>query len=194
MSNDRVHIATASQTIGPYYAFSLTTNTMLGMMAREGAKGERIQLLIRVLDEDGVGVSDSMVELWQADASGKYRHSEDTQEKEPDPAFEGFGRLGSSPEGEFRFETVKPGPVPGPDGKLQAPHINVTVFARGILLHLSTRIYFAGEAANEDDPILNLVPAERRQTLLAHPDPKSQGTWRFDIHLCGDRETVFFEF
>jgi protocatechuate 3,4-dioxygenase, alpha subunit len=193
MSDERKFIASGSQTIGPYYGFALTIKPELGNMAHEGAQGEQIRLALRVLDEEGVGVADSMVELWQADANGKYRHPSDTQDGTPDPAFEGFGRLGSNAEGEFLFHTVKPGRVPGPDGKLQAPHINVTVFARGILLHLNTRIYFAGDPANEEDAILSMVPEDRQGTLLAHQDRKEPGVWRLDIHLCGDKETVFFE-
>lgn len=193
MSDPRTLITSASQTIGPYYAFALTTNPALGLMAHPGAKGERIQLVLRVRDGEGGAVADSMLELWQADAGGKYRHEEDTQAKEFDPAFEGFGRLGTNKEGEATFETVKPGAVPGPDGRPQAPHINVTVFARGVLLHLYTRIYFAGDPANETDAVLSQVPEERRETLLAHQDRKTPGLWRFEIRLCGERETVFFD-
>lgn len=191
--SDRKFIASASQTIGPFYGFALTTNAALGAMAHPGADGEPIELIVRVLDGDGNPVSDSMVELWQADARGKYRHPEDPQPAEPDPALIGFGRLGTNADGEAAFTTVKPGCVPGPGGALQAPHINVTVFARGMLLHLYTRIYFAGDPNNDRDPILALVPASRRSTLLAQSDPKHPGTRRFDIHLCGERETVFFD-
>ena len=191
--SDRKFIASASQTIGPFYGFALTTNPALGAMARPGAHGEPIQLVVRVLDGEGNAVVDSMVELWQADAHGTYRHPEDPQASQPDPALEGFGRLGANADGEAAFTTVKPGRVPGPGGALQAPHINVTVFARGILLHLYTRIYFAGDPANDQDPILALVPETRRSTLFAHPDRKQPGLWRFDIHLCGGGETVFFD-
>ena len=90
------------------------------------------------------------------------------------------------------FETVRPGRVPGIDGALQAPHINVHVFSRGVLRHVSTRIYFAGDPANEEDAILRLVPAARRETLMARPDTKQPGTWKIDFYLCGERETVFF--
>lgn len=191
--SDRKLIASASQTIGPYYGFALTTNPALGVLAHPGARGETIQLVVRVLDGDGKPVADSMLELWQADAGGKYRHPEDTEEREPDPALEGFGRLGTNAEGEAVFTTIKPGRVAGPGGALQSPHINVTVFARGILLHLYTRIYFAGDPTNDGDPVLDLVPEDRRPTLLAHPDRKQSGVWRFDIHLCGESETVFFD-
>ena len=186
-------IPSGSQTIGPYYAFALTTDPGLGVMAHPGAKGERISLIVRVSDGEGLGVSDAMIELWQADANGNYRHPGDPQNGAHDPAFTGFGRLGTDPNGACTFETVKPGRVAGPDGKQQAPHIVVTVFARGMLLHTFTRIYFAGDPANDQDAVLAHVPADRRATLVAHPDSAQPGIWRWDIHLCGDKETVFFD-
>jgi protocatechuate 3,4-dioxygenase alpha subunit len=187
-------IATASQTVGPFFNFGLTTNPALGCLAREGAQGERIRLSIRVVDGNGDPVpGDAMIEIWQADANGKYDHPEDTQDKIPDPGFLGFGRLETSQDGRCVFETVKPGRVPGPDGALQAPHINVTLFARGLLKQLNTRIYFAGDPANESDPVLALVPAGRQDTLLAMPLEDQPGAWRFDIRMQGEGETVFFE-
>jgi protocatechuate 3,4-dioxygenase alpha subunit len=187
-------IATASQTVGPFFHFGLTTNPALGCLAREGAQGERIRLSIRVVDGNGDPVpGDAMIEIWQADANGKYDHPEDTQDKIPDPGFLGFGRLETSQDGRCVFETVKPGRVPGPDGALQAPHINVTLFARGLLKQLNTRIYFAGDPANESDPVLALVPAGRQDTLLAMPLEDQPGAWRFDIRMQGEGETVFFE-
>ena len=138
-------------------------------------------------------VPDAMIELWQADAGGKYQHPEDTRPIAPDPAFCGFGRLATDDCGACRFETVRPGRVPGPNGALQAPHINVHVFARGMLWHLFTRIYFAGDPANGEDAILELVPKDRRDTLLARPDPNVPSLWSFDVHLTGERETVFFD-
>ncbi len=191
--SERSLIASASQTIGPFYAFALTTNTALGVMAQSGAIGERIELVVHVVDGESQSVADAMVELWQADASGKYQHPEDMQARNPDPAFSGFGRLGTNAEGEAAFTTVKPGRVAGPDGGLQAPHINVIVFARGVLLHLYTRIYFAGDPANKLDSVLAQVPEERRSTLLAYPDRKRRELWRFEIRLCGEGETVFFD-
>jgi len=186
-------VAYPSQTIGPFFHFALTANAALGSMAREGARGERLHIVVRVLDGDGQPVPDAMIELWQADAGGKYHHPDDTQATAPDPAFCGFGRLATDNCGACRFETVRPGRVPGLSGALQAPHINVNVFARGVLWHLFTRIYFAGDPANEDDAILALVPADRRDTLLARPDANIPGVWNFDIYLSGERETVFFD-
>ena len=127
---------------------------------------------------------------------GRYAHPADGRPPASN-SFRGFGRAATDENGGFFFATVKPGAVPGtvngPGGKLQAPHINVGLFARGMLKRLFTRIYFAGEPANATDPILALVPPERRATLLAKPDPAKPGLWRFDIHLQGPDETVFFD-
>ena len=122
---------------------------------------------------------------------GKYNHPEDLQTKALDPAFCGFGRLATDEDGVCTFETILPGRVLGNDGSLQAAHINVSVFARGVLQRLATRVYFDGDPALGDDPILALVSAERRPTLLAKE--ASAGNWMFEIHLCGEKETVFFD-
>src|SRR5215469_17850956 len=114
------------------------------MTGRE-TQGERIRLRIRLLDGEGAPIPDGMVELWQADASGKYEHPEDRQQRTPDPTFCGFGRMGTDQAGTCVFETIRPGQVPGFAGKAQAPHISVIVLARGMLLPLFTRIYFAGD-------------------------------------------------
>jgi len=163
-------IPTASQTVGPFFNFGLTKNADLGMVPLEG---ERIRLEFLVLDGDGVPTpGDSMIELWQADAAGRYNR--------------GFGRLDTDANGLCAFDTVKPGSI----GEGHAPHICVTVFARGLLRHLSTRVYFDGEALNEHDPVLVLVPEARRATLLAR---RVENTWRMVIRLQGDEETVFFD-
>ncbi len=177
-----------SQTVGPFFHLGLTTNAALGCMASAGAKGERIRLRLRLLDGDGKPVPDGMFELWQADASGKYDHPADKQDKTADAAFCGFGRLATQADGSCTFETIRPGATPG-----QAPHINLSVFARGLLDRVCTRIYFAGDPALNADPVLTLVPESRRGTLLAQPDPAAAGTWNFDIRLQGESETVFFE-
>jgi len=185
---------TPSQTVGPFFSFGLTTDkTSVRRIAGPDAKGERVLLMCRVLDGDGAPVPDAMLEIWQADASGKYNHPDDPQEKTPDPACSGFGRMGSSEQGSCEFETIKPGRVPGPGNVLQAPHLNLAVFARGMLRQLYTRIYFAGDPANQEDPVLALVPVERRETLMAHPDSVHPGGWRFDLRLQGGDETVFFD-
>lgn len=186
-------IPSASQTVGPFFHLGLTDPRPVGCLAGPGAKGERVRLICRVFDGDGAPTPDAMIEVWQANADGKYHHPEDTQEKALDPAFRGFGRMATIEDGSCMFETIKPGRVPGWDNALQAPHLNVSVFSRGLLKRLATRIYFAGDAANGEDPVLALVPKERRDTLIAHPDPEHSGVWRFDVHLCGEQETVFFD-
>lgn len=189
-------VPTAIQPIGPFFHFALTPgwatgDNSAGVMAGPGAKGERARLTIRVLDSAGNPVTNAMIELWQADAAGKYNHPADSQDKLPDPAFTGFGRLATDDQGLCVFETVKPGRVPGLRGP-QAPHINVSVFAPGLLRPVFTRIYFAGDTANAPDYILSLVPEDRRTSLLAHPGAQ-KCEWRFDLHLSGPCETVFFD-
>jgi protocatechuate 3,4-dioxygenase alpha subunit len=187
-------IPSASQTVGPFFNFALTANPNLDTLLRDGAIGERIRLAFRVVDGDGAPTpGDSMVELWQADALGRYAHTQDPRAGEADPNFYGFGRLETDANGECVFETVKPGPVPDGSGRTQAPHINVVILARGLLKHLYTRVYFAGEPLNACDPVLALVPEERRATLLAHPTAEDPGLWSIEIRLQGDAETVFFD-
>ena len=187
-------IPSASQTLGPFFNFALTADPSLGILAREGSEGERIRLAFRVVDGDGAPTpGDSLIELWQADARGRYAHALDPHAGEADPNFYGFGRLETDASGECVFETVKPGPVPDGRGAMQAPHINVVVLARGLLKHLYTRVYFAGEPANAHDPVLALVPEERRATLLARPGAGQPNTWSIEIRLQGEAETVFFD-
>jgi protocatechuate 3,4-dioxygenase alpha subunit len=149
--------------------------------AKGDIRGERIDLRGRVLDANDAPVNDAMVEIWQADAEGEYAGA---------TGFAGFGRAATSEAGEYRFLTIRPGPVPGPGNSFQAPHLDIGVFGRGLLKRLCTRLYFAGDPANELDPVLQLVPLARRATLLAH---REGSVWHFDIHLQGDRETVFFD-
>jgi len=183
--------ASGSQTVGPYLHIGLTwLNT--DRIAGPGVKGERVIIQGRLLDGDGVGVSDGLVEIWQSNAAGKYAHPDDRQQKPTEEGFRGFGRIPTDAKGRFRFSTVKPGRVPGAAGKLQAPHLSVTVFMRGLLKQLSTRIYFPGDAANAQDPVLKRVPAARRATLIARR--KARGVLEWDIVLQGQDETVFFDF
>ena len=171
-------IPSASQTVGPFFNFGLTTNHALGIMAPDGAEGERITLIFRVIDGDGLPTPwDSMIELWQADSQGRYQHPVDPRSVTADKNFCGFGRLETDANGVCVFETVKPGRVPSDDGSAQAPHINVTLFARGLGKPLRTRVYFAGDAANANDPILAMVPADRRETLLAKPVAGQANAW-----------------
>ncbi len=183
---------TPSQTIGPFFAPALLgeDNSELVPPDHPGA----IRIHGTVYDGAGEVVPDAMIEIWQASASGRYAHPEDDREYLPlDEGFEGFGRFGSDPDGTFSFVIVKPGSVPGPDGvSPQAPHVAVSVFARGLLKRLVTRIYFPDEAeANARDPILLCVEdPELRETLVARDEGDAL---RFDIHLQGDRQTAFFD-
>jgi len=160
-------------------------------MVTPQTRGERVTIEGRVLDGDSAAVNDAMIELWQANADGRYAHPDDSQEKLLDPDFHGFGRAATDERGYFRFYTIKPGSVPGPSNQLQAPHINVSVFARGLLKRLVTRIYFPDEPLNTTDPVLKSVASERRATLVARLD--QFGVLRFDIVLQGENETVFFD-
>lgn len=184
-------IASGSQTVGPYLHIGLDwLNTE--RIAGPRVKGERVTLQGRLVDGNGAGVSDGVVEIWQANAAGRYAHPEDRQSKPLDKDFRGFGRIPTDAKGRFRFSTVKPGRVPGPGGRLQAPHLNVTVFMRGLLKQLSTRIYFPEDPANAEDPVLQRVPAARRATLVARRKSKSLLEW--NIVLQGRAETVFFDY
>ncbi len=154
--------------------------------------GERIELTGQVLDAQGQPIPDALLEIWQANAAGRYASPDDPRTELPlDQDFIGFGRSATDAQGRFRFLTIRPGRVPGPGNRLQAPHIAVSLFGRGMIKRLVTRIYFEGEAANAEDPILELVPTERRDTLIAKPE--GDGRWRFDIRLQGAHETVFFD-
>jgi len=183
--------ATANQTVGPYLHIGLTwLNT--DRIAGPGVKGERMIIQGRLLDGDGVGVGDGLVEIWQANAAGRYAHPDDRRKLPVEKGFRGFGRIPTDAKGRFRFSTVKPGRVPGPGGNLQAPHLSVTVFMRGLLKQLSTRIYFPGDPANAQDPLLKRVPAARRATLIARR--KAKGVLEWNIVLQGRNETAFLDF
>jgi protocatechuate 3,4-dioxygenase alpha subunit len=189
---------TPSQTIGPYLHIVLTPadyqfrEVFSANVADPGIPGTHIRIEGRIFDGEGNVAPDAMVEIWQADHQGRYAHPADGRPLASN-SFRGFGRCATGKDGGFAFATIKPGTVPGPDGTTQAPHINVGIFSRGLLKRLFTRIYFAGDAANTSDPILALVPADRRDTLVAKPDPAKPGLYRFDIRLQGADETVFFD-
>ena len=193
---------TSSQTVGPFFAYGLTSNgkydwndAFTNNLITPDASGERIRVEGHVFDGDGQPVPDCMLEIWQADAQGRFADPKDKRAL-PNSAFRGFGRCGSDASGGYAFDTVKPGPVPDPDGKPQAPHILLAICARGMLLHNYTRIYFDGEATNASDPVLALVPVERRGTLIAKRESGAgagNAVYRFDIHLQGDNETAFFD-
>jgi len=203
------------QTVGPFFHYGLpwkgaadlvggsdigartdlfpTDHYLLNQPTSKGTvAGERIEITGRVFDAAGVPIPDAMIEIWQANAAGRYASADDARADLPlDPDFTGFGRSSTSKDGEYRFLTVKPGRVPGPGNTLQAAHIAVGVFGRGLIKRLVTRIYFEDEPANAEDPILELVPTDRRQTLIARRT--GDGTYRFDIALQGENETVFFD-
>ena len=187
-------VLTGSQTVGPFFERALTReDAVRHVLVGPDTPGERVRIQGRLLDGDGQAVPDGLIEIWQANAAGRYNHPADTRRDLPlDPDFLGFGRCGTDEDGGFWFETVKPGRVPL-NGQMQAPHIVVTVFSRGLLNHCVTRLYFADEPANHDDPILQRVPPERRATLLAQPqaiEGAVQG-YSWDIHLQGSGETAF---
>ncbi|WP_201596100.1 protocatechuate 3,4-dioxygenase subunit alpha [Psychrobacter fulvigenes] len=190
---------TASQTAGPFVhiglaleiaGFESRADEIWQDLAKEGAEGEHIELVGRVYDGNGDLVRDALIEIWQADSQGNYIANFDN--KKP---FSGFGRSACAVNGDFHFNTIKPGQVDF-DGKPMAPHVNIAVFARGINIHLQTRAYFDDEqAANDNCPILNGIPSDvRRQTLIAVKAGEGKPRYRFDIYLQGDGETVFFDF
>ncbi len=183
--------ATPSQTVGPYYALGLEP-LYRTEIAPASAIGERVQVSGTVFDGNGIPVSDAVIEIWQADADGIYAHRDDPRSDAHDPAFQGWGRVPTDAQGRFSFITIKPGRVPGLKGTTQAPHLVALVFMRGLLRAAPTRIYFSDEATNPEDPILALVPAERRRTLIANTTGPAQYTW--DVHMQGETETVFFSY
>uniref|UniRef100_UPI0004828B60 protocatechuate 3,4-dioxygenase subunit alpha n=2 Tax=Nitrobacteraceae TaxID=41294 RepID=UPI0004828B60 len=168
MSNPRPDGITPSQTVGPYFKYGLTPNgeyewndAFTNNLLTGDVSGERIRVEGKVYDGDGAVIPDCMLEIWQADAQGRFSDPQDARAL-PNSSFKGFGRCGTDKSGGYAFDTIKPGSVPDADGKPQAPHILLAVFARGMLLHLYTRIYFDGEAGNAADSTLALVPADRR--------------------------------
>jgi protocatechuate 3,4-dioxygenase alpha subunit len=191
---------TPSQTVGPFFKYGLTPNgaydwndAFTSNLVTPDTSGDRIRVEGRVFDGDGAPVPDCMLEIWQADAQGRFSDPQDKRAP-ANSSFKGFGRCGTDPNGGYAFDTIKPGTVPDPDGKPQAPHLLLAVFARGMLRHLYTRIYFNDEAGNASDPVLALVPADRRATLIASREAgNGSAVYKLDLHLQGDGETVFFD-
>jgi protocatechuate 3,4-dioxygenase alpha subunit len=189
---------TPSQTVGPFFSIGLERLATNAPWAPE-IPGERISISGRILDGDNQPVPDALLEIWQADASGNYAQPETSagQQNHPEASannsFPGFARIPTNDRGEFHFTTIKPGRVPGPQSTPQAPHLAITLFMRGLLKHLVTRLYFAGEPLNDRDHILNLVDPARRSTLIANPSAKNPATFEWNIHLQGPQETVFFD-
>ena len=185
---------TGSQTVGPFFSPALLReDAVRNVLTRPETVGERIRIEGRIFDGDRVPVTDAMVEIWQANAYGRYNHAADQSDAPLDPSFLGFGRAGTEEDGYYWFETIKPGPVSFDGERWQAAHICVTVFSRGLLNHVVTRLYFGDEPANAEDPVLMCVPEDRRATLLARREAEGvQVVYRFDIVLQGEGETAFF--
>jgi protocatechuate 3,4-dioxygenase alpha subunit len=180
-------VATASQTIGPFFHVGPGASDRCGVVAAPDVPGERIRLRIQVLDGDGAPVNDALVELQQCDASGN-APAPPADPNDPAPAFCGFGRLATGEDGACGFETIRPGAASTDD----AAHVTLCLFMRGLLRHLVTRVYFDGDPALDRDAVLGLVPADRRSTLVARRGADA-ATWDFVVHLQGDQETVFFD-
>ena len=191
-------IQSPSQTVGPYFAQGLLREgdqVFTNILVSENTEGERIRIEGAVFDAEGRPIEDAMIEIWQANSHGRYNHPLDEQDKPLDPQFRGHGRTSTDIKGNYRFETIKPGPVPGPGNKSQAPHINVIVFARGMLSHAFTRIYFENEPLNQDDSVLmSIEDLAHRNTLVARrEEADGKVIYRFDVHFQGEHETAFFD-
>lgn len=187
------HPATASQTVGPYFK--------IGLSYRDGNSicigtipGVHIAVSGQIFDGEGVPVPDAQLELWQADNQGHFSGYDPLGRGSVAEGFAGFARVPVDQNGGFEFRTILPGSVPFTDDTAQAPHIVVLLSMRGLLKHLYTRIYFAGNPLNEEDPILGAIPSDRRSTLLAEPFSDNPNHYRFNVHLQGDSETVFFQY
>ena len=186
---------TPSQTEGPFLAIGLPWPD--GPFVVPEGTPDAIEITGLLLDGAGTPVPDGLIETWQADPDGRFSHPDDPRGA-PEPAaapFRGFGRCPTGPDGSYRIVTLRPGSLPSPDGGTEAPHLDVSVLARGMLDRVVTRIYFADETeANESDPVLaSITEEDRRPTLIAQPDPGRPGVFRLDIRLQGEGETVFFD-
>jgi protocatechuate 3,4-dioxygenase, alpha subunit len=183
--------STPSQTAGPFFSIGFTWMNRAYIAAE--CAGERFTLRGRVLDGDGQPVPDASVEIWQADAEGRYHHPEQSDLRGDAAPFFGFGRVPTDTQGHFSFTTIKPGPVSGPGGQPQAPHLQISIFLRGLLQRLVTRMYFPDEPLNGSDPVLRTVPEPRRETLIARRTSGNSDALEWDLRLQGGNETVFFD-
>ena len=181
---------TPPQTVGPFFAILVPERGTL-TLASSDASGPRAAVEGSVRDGVGHPVPDALIEVWQANADGHFHHPEDPASPGPQTGFDGFGRIHADADGAFAIETIMPGSVPGPENTPQAPHLVVGLFARGLLTRLVTRIYFENDPLNADDPILTMLPADRRSTLIA--TELAPGRYQFDVVLQGPGETVFFD-
>lgn len=187
-----MHHLTPFSTVGPFFRLLVSDRAEgTDRLVSDATRGNAITIRGVLLDGKGAPVDDGLVEIWQADAGGHYHHPDDPAHDEADPAFTGFGRAATARGGSFAFQTVKPGLVRDPEGRPQSPHILVSVMARGVMSRCWTRLYFEGEPLNGTDPVLQLVPAARRATLIARR--ATDGAYEFDIVLQGEGETVFFD-
>jgi protocatechuate 3,4-dioxygenase alpha subunit len=207
MSKDPLHHETSSQTVGPFVHIGLypavsgilaRSRTYGNQLATTHAYGQRIRLEGQIIDGNGETVRDALLEFWQADGHGRYAHPADPQAKSADVGLSGFGRSVTDPDtGKWTLESIKPGAVRDLNQRPMAPHINLALFARGLNIHLHSRIYFDDEVkANALDPVLQqCVPAPRRQTLIARRKETTQDpcVYQFDMVLQGKNETVFFD-
>ncbi len=188
---------TPSQTVGPFFAYALTPSGQYAFddlssndLVVPGVAGQVVHIEGTMRDGAGAPIADGFIEIWQADGEGRYPSA-----STGNTGFRGFGRVPMDKAGAYSFRTVKPGAVPAADGGVQAPHILIGVFARGVVRRLYTRLYFADDAGNAADPVLALVPEADRGTLIAGRAGERDGApvYRFDIVLQGEGETVFFE-
>jgi protocatechuate 3,4-dioxygenase alpha subunit len=187
---------TSSQTVGPFFHDCLMRDDVrFDALADDATEGTHIRVEGRVLDGDGAGVPDALLEIWQANHHGRYNHPADWRDLPLDPAFTGYGRIATQGDGKFSFTTIKPGAVPFDRRRLQAPHISVAVLGRGLLNHLYTRIYFDDESMTAADPVLQRVPVDRRPTLIARRTTQSGDgvVYQINVVLQGAAETVFFD-
>ena len=186
---------TPSQTIGPFHRIMVPWEGGGDLVALDDSNAIRIEG--HIYDGAGAPVDDCVIEVWQADIHGRYAHFEDVRKTPLVKGFYGFGRTVTDDQGCFDIVTVKPGPVPGPEGNVQAPHISLSIFARGLLKHLATRVYFPDESASnaKDFVLLSIADPARRATLVAVKRERADtpALYEFDIQLQGPRETVFFD-
>jgi protocatechuate 3,4-dioxygenase, alpha subunit len=183
---------TPSQTVGPFFRIGFE-RLFCDDLVPPGCSGEALTIAGQVLDADGQPVPDAVIEFWQADQYGRYICPKDRPARQAEGAFSGWARIPTDALGGFRLRTVKPGAVSGFGNRLQAPHINVAIFMRGLLRHLFTRIYFGGDPANQTDAVLSMVPEHRRSTLAAKRSAALDSSYSWNIVLQGPEETVFFD-
>jgi protocatechuate 3,4-dioxygenase alpha subunit len=184
---------TASQTVGPFFSLGLTYLNRNNIVP-DGTPGEKIKIRGKILDGDRQPIPDAIIETWQADAAGKFADESNLQTTNQDPQrFSGFARISTDENGTFELTTIKPGRLPSPGKGLQAPHISVTIFMRGLLKQLNTRIYFPDEPGNDDDLLLKSIEPPRRASLILRPTSGNSGVYQWDVLLQGPDETVFLD-